>query len=152
MKRLLIFRLLVLLFTFSNKAISQQQQSFLTVLNEHLNAISSRNLPVISATVADSVTLIFPDGEVLKSKRKFLEMHQDWFKDSLWKMTTHVLNTMESKSLAYASVKYRYARLKPDGTESAVSVSDTYLVLIFKKEKNDWKLIHDQNTKIVEKR
>jgi ketosteroid isomerase-like protein len=147
MNRLNTLSLIILFAAFSNKALSQKQSSFRLALNKHLNAISTKNLTDISATVDDSIILIFPDGEVLKSKNKFVEMHQNWFKDSLWKMTTEVLNTIEDKSLAYANVKYKYSKFKPDGT--ALSVSNTYLLLIFKKEKNSWKVIHDQNTKIT---
>ena len=125
----------------------QSKSSFADVLPTHLKAITHKDLDGIKATVADSVLLIFPDGTALKSKTKFVEMHRNWFKDSLWKMSVKVLNTKETETLAYANVKYGYTTSKPDG--SVASVSHTFLLLIFEKQKDGWKLIHDQNTTIT---
>jgi ketosteroid isomerase-like protein len=116
-------------------------------LEKHLNAVSTKNIDVIEATVADSVTLIYPDGEVLKSKQKFVDFHKDWFKDTAWKMTTEILKAGEGGTLSYGLIKYQYTKLNSDG--SVKSQSDAYLLLIFEKQKNGWKLVHDQNTRIT---
>lgn len=121
--------------------------SFNETLQKHLDAISQKNLDVIKATVADSVTLIFPDGEVLRSKQKFVEFHINWFKDPAWKMTTEILRVQEDGQLAYGLVKYKLINYNKDG--STKSQSTTYLVLVFEKQKSGWKLVHDQNTKIT---
>jgi len=132
---------------FTTTVHGQSKYSFAGVLSKHLNAITHKDLAGIEATVGDSVLLIFPDGSVLKSKAKFVDMHKDWFKDSLWTMSPKILNTKETATLAYANVKYEDTTRKHDG--SIASVSHTFLLLIFEKQKDGWKLIHDQNTKIT---
>lgn len=122
------------------------ENNFKTILSKHLKAISERNLDDIISTIADSVTLIFPDGEMLTSKQSFIDFHKEWFKDPTWKMTTTTLSTSEGKELSYGLVKYRFTKGSADGATQ--SQSDTYLLLVFKRQKNGWKLIHDQNTRI----
>lgn len=137
----------IFVFLFATAVHSQSKYSFAGVLSKHLDAITHKDLAGIEATVGDSVLLIFPDGSELKSKAKFVDMHKDWFKDSLWTMSPKILNTKETATLAYANVKYEYTIRKPDG--SIASVWPTFLLLIFEKQKDGWKLIHDQNTKIT---
>ena len=120
---------------------------FKSTLQKHLNAITNRNLNGIAATVSDSVTLIFPDGELLQSKEKFVAFHKNWFDDKLWKMTILSVSTKESSTLSHALVKYHYIETNNDKTIK--SESHTYLLLIFSKEKSGWRLLHDQNTKIT---
>jgi ketosteroid isomerase-like protein len=122
-----------------------KELDFKTTLEKHVNSISTKNIDVINATVADSVLLIFPDGEILKSKQKFVALHLDWFKDPNWKMTTEILQIKEDKTLAHGLVKYQLTNYNTDG--STKSIANTYLLLIFEKQKEGWKLIHDQNTK-----
>jgi hypothetical protein len=53
---------------FGITAFGQKKTDFRATLEKHLNAVAAKNIDVIAATVADSVTLIFPDGEVLQVK------------------------------------------------------------------------------------
>ena len=138
--------LAVFLFATNVPAQKQNTTDFTTTLHTHLKSITDKDLKGIESTVADSVTLIFPNGEVLKSKKKFVDFHFDWFKDPNWEMVTEVLQTKESSSLAYALVKYQLTSYTDQ--HQLKSKSTTYLLLIFEKQKTDWKLIHDQNTKI----
>jgi ketosteroid isomerase-like protein len=124
------------------------QTSFRSILIKHLNAIDQKNLADIEATVADSVTLILPNGEVLKSKKSFVDLHREWFKEN-WKMATETISVRESSTLAHALVKYHYKEW--DADQKLKSESNTYLLLIFEKGKDGWKLVHDQNTKISPK-
>jgi ketosteroid isomerase-like protein len=146
MNKLIAIGIVCLLNSVHLSAQKKDGDDFKAVLSKHLNAVSDRNLTDLAATVADSVTLIFPDGEVLKSKQRFVEFHKEWFKDVRWYMTTEVLSATESKTLSYSLIKYHFTKFNEDGTMK--SQSDTYLLLIFRKQKNGWKLIHDQNTRI----
>jgi len=120
---------------------------FKICLSMHLKAIERKMIRAIDATVSDSVVLIFPDGEVMKSKQKFMDFHKEWFADSTWRMTFNILKTVEKDDLGYAFVKYRSTRTNKDG--SPESNSESYLLLIFEKQKDVWKLIHDQNTSVA---
>lgn len=145
MKRVSLLAFTMVLFGMA--AFGQKKTDFRATLEKHLGAVAAKNIDIIAATVADSVTLIFPGGEVLQSKQKFVDFHKEWFKDTAWKMTTEILKTTEGGTLSYGLVKYQYTNLNSDGTVK--SQSNAYLLLIFEKQKDGWKLIHDQNTKIT---
>lgn len=136
----------LLIFTSTGSIFGQDNQNFEAILKKHLDAIVNRDINGIAATVDDNVLLIFPDGDTISTKEKFIAFHKDWFKDSLWKMTTSIQKTVKTESLCYALVKYQITKYKPDAT--IASQSNTFLLLIFKKEKQNWLLIHDQNTKL----
>jgi len=145
-KLLLIF--VVILFSVVNAAAQlTEYPDFKICLEKHLRAIERRFLDGIRATVSDSVTLIFPNGEVLKSKQSFMDFHKEWFADPTWDISFNVLSVVETDELAYAFVKYRSERQNADGAPK--SHSQAYLLLIFEKEDDVWKLVHDQNTSIA---
>lgn len=141
------FSILFLLFSIPNFAQQKVTADFKTTLSNHLKSISDKDLKGIEATVSDSVTLIFPDGEVLKSKKKFVEFHINWFKDLNWEMKTRILQLREEPQLAYALVEYQLTNYTD--AHQIKSRSTTLLLLIFEKQNEVWKLIHDQNTKIT---
>lgn len=122
------------------------REDYNATLKIHLEAIQNRDLNAILETVHDSVTLIFPDGQLLKSKEKFADFHRDWFADKKWSMNPVVLKTNQSDSLSYSLIRYQYNDL--DSLGNAINPRSTYLMLTFKLESNGWKLIHDQNTRI----
>lgn len=142
MKKIGSFIILLLAF---QPVIGQDFSEFEKTLRKHLAAIEEKNITDISATVSDSVTLIFPDGSMLKSKEKFMEFHKKWFGDPSWKMAIQVVSAENSDSLGYALIKYRYEKSKENEIQS---VHHTYLLLIFKKIKGKWLLWHDQNTQM----
>jgi ketosteroid isomerase-like protein len=112
----------------------------------HLNAIVTANLEQLEPTVADSVTLIFPDGQKMNSKADFMQLHESWFKETNWQWKPTFLKSHNSDSLGYALIQYQYSEL--DTTGIAKFTNDNYLVLIFKNSRKGWQLIHDQNTRI----
>jgi ketosteroid isomerase-like protein len=120
--------------------------SFAEALGEHVTAVEKRDMKELACTVSDSVTLILPDGAVVRSKQEFLKLHQTWFKDPSWRMEMHAQQTVETSQLGYACIKYRY--VVSDSAGRPVSDRNAYLVLIFRKGQDGWKLIHDQNTRI----
>jgi ketosteroid isomerase-like protein len=121
------------------------KKDFKTTIVSHVHALEEKNLADLAATVDDSVTLIFPDGVMYKTMEKYLQFHNAWFKKG-WELSPEILHTDEGPNLAYALVKYKYSRYNPDKSEK--SISNTYLLLIFKKRKDLWLLVHEQNTKI----
>lgn len=139
--------LLFFLFSINNFAQQKNGADFKLILDRHLKSISGKDLRGMEETVSDSVVLIFPDGELLKSKKKFMEFHINWFKDPNWEMKTQVIQLREDARLAYAFVQYQLTNYTE--AHQIKSKSNTYLLLIFEKQKEGWKLIHDQNTKIA---
>lgn len=148
-KQVIAMRILLLfLFICMVSCTNDQPSLFKPTLEKHLTAIKSRNLEELLSTVSDSVTLILPDGERLDSKSSFSELHRSWFADPDWTIEMVPLKIIEARDLGCALVKYNYSELNSLGME--VSTRHTYLQLVFKNEKQGWKLVHDQNTRIIE--
>jgi ketosteroid isomerase-like protein len=125
------------------EALSQDAgRTFSTLVEYHLKTIRNRDVEGLLSTVHDSVTLIFPDGNKLVSKKKFEAFHREWFADENWKMNTTILNTVEAPTISYAFVRYAY-----QDNESGPH-RENYLLLIFKKVQGHWLLLHDQNTRL----
>jgi uncharacterized protein (TIGR02246 family) len=116
-------------------------------LKTHLDAIQNHNLESILSTVHDSVTLIFPNGQRLKSKKEFANFHANWFKDSTWSFSPEILRTIKSDSVSYSLIQYQYMDI--DSMGNRANPRSNYLMLVFKHESDGWKLIHDQNTRIA---
>lgn len=124
------------------------KHSFEEGLKMHLDAIQNRSFKELEPTIADDVSLIYPDGTSMDSKEKFLEFHKDWFKLKNWQWQGNILKTESSDSLGYGLVQYRYT--ENDSTGNTVYESNAYLILVFRNSKDGWQLVHDQNTKILD--
>lgn len=123
-----------------------KKASFQETLEIHLNAVSNRNLEALEPTVAEDVSLIFPQGEKLDSKKEFMEFHETWFQHDNWEWKGEVLKAESTDSLGYGLVQYTYT--EKDSVGNAVYSSNAYLLLVFRNSAEAWQLVHDQNTKI----
>ena len=121
-------------------------RSFEETLAIHLDAILARDLTALAPTVADSVTLIGPDGFKMTSKESFMKLHENWFKRTNWKWERVAMKTQCTDSLGYALIRYKYSERDSLGT--ITFQNENYLVLIFRNFRQGWQLVHDQNTGI----
>ena len=120
---------------------------FDTTLERHLDAIQARDLAEMEATITTGrdLVLIFPDGTRLETREQFLDFHTDWFADKAWVMMPELLRTWQGRDYAYALLRYDY---DPDGAGPA-EARPSYLSLGFALEDGEWRLVHDQNTRIT---
>lgn len=121
------------------------ENNFLTTLNQHLDAIQSRNLALYEKTIAHSpdLMLILPNGKQIKGFDKILDFHKEWLNDQDWKMEYAIINHYNSHQIGYALLEITYYDLDENGN----SYTMKYLLsLIFEKMEGQWKLIYDQNT------
>lgn len=118
---------------------------FEPALSAHLAAIEARDLEAFKATITsgDDLEVIFPNGEVLASTSEVIAFHEEWFADPDWRWDGEVVKTEAGADMAYALVRYDY-RDTPDGAPRT-----SWLALIFGLEDDEWRLIHDQNTRIA---
>jgi ketosteroid isomerase-like protein len=120
------------------------QPDFDAALERHLGAIQSRDLEAFVSTLTSGDTLytIFPDGEALTTPAQAIALHKEWFADRDWVWEGEVVQKIVGTDLATALMKYDYR----DAPESAPRSS--WLVLVFRLEDGEWRLVHDQNTRI----
>lgn len=127
-------------------ACANNEKDFQETLRTHLTAVETRDLSALMPTIADSITVILPNGSTLHTRNEFEKLHVEWFKETNWKWTPSVIKTTVSPSVCFADVIYQYDEKDSTGTVS--SNRKTHLLLIFKKIYGQWLLVHDQNTRI----
>ena len=113
-------------------------------VDAHAAAIGARDLDALMATVTDgdSLTLIFPDGTTLFTREQYRDFHVGWFADSTWTMDLRPVAQTVRDGLGIALVQTTYT--------DAAGPRDAMLALTFADEDGDWRLVFDQNTRIVE--
>ena len=147
MQALLLIIAITFLVSCSSKSKAPiEKVSFDSTLAIHLNAIRNGNLAELAPTVADSVILISPYGEKMNSKKLFMNLHENWFKQKNWQWEPIFLRTESTDSLGYALIQYKYSQ--KDSIGKTIFQNKNYLVLIFKNSRQGWQLVHDQNTGI----
>lgn len=119
--------------------------SFKQALQQHLDAILDKDLDayVPTLTASDDLMLIFPAGELIDTREGIIEFHRNWFADDNWVMEPEVVKTIVGSDQATAVLRYQY-RDTADGEPRS-----SWLVLVFQLEDDQWRLVHDQNTRIM---
>ena len=117
---------------------------FDAALNAHFKAITSRDLEAYEKTITQNevLPLIFPGGSTLMTRQDVLDFHKTWFEDKNWIMEPEIIGTYVGNSFAVATTRYTY-RDTPEGDPRSA-----LLGLVFELQNGQWRLIHDQNTRI----
>lgn len=119
--------------------------SFQQALERHLQAVKEHDIDAFLDTIATdgSLTMILPNGNLLDSYDEIVELHQEWFADPEWQMTTELVNTHVSSEMASALLLVNYSDVDEDGHPVQFQY---FLNLLFVSRNDKWLLIHDQNT------
>ena len=110
----------------------------------HLESVETRDFNGFRETLTTSndLNVIFPGGTILKDTQAVLDFHKNWFKDKEWIFQTELIKIIVGSDQSTALVKYKFQDTPDDPPREA------WLVLTFQLEANQWRLIHDQNTRI----
>jgi hypothetical protein len=113
-------------------------------LTRHLASIQNRDLAEFAATLTqdDTLYMIFPNGEALLTPAQAVDWHRGWFTNPDWVWEGEILRKMVGTDMATVLMKYHY-RDAPEGEPRSF-----WFVLVFELEGGEWRLIHDQNTRI----
>lgn len=124
---------------------------FEATLQRHVQSVSQRDLPALEATLTrgDALTLIFPSGTLLPTRREFVDFHREWFASSTWTMRMDPVRTLCTDGMAIALMLTHYEDVDDEGERY---FSENYLTLTFARERGRWGLVHDQNTRIRNQR
>jgi len=114
-------------------------------LTAYLAAIAGRDLTAISGLLADDVTLILPQGQLLAGAAELVTFHREWFADPDWSLAADLVRFRTDDHGAVFVLNVVYL----DKDRAGQPVSYTYfLSLTFQRVDGRWLLVLDQNTPI----
>ena len=117
------------------------------VLDAHVKAVQSRDLPALEKTITtgETLELILPNGHRMTTRAQFVDLHREWFKETNWTWALEVVSVAEARDMAVVTARTRYE--ERDGSKS--TVAQNWLSLTFRRETAGWRLVHDQNTRVA---
>ena len=88
----------------------KNETDFLITLNQHLNAVSTKDIGALKSTLSPKgeMQLILSDDEILNSVDSFVENQAAWFQDTTWTFETRVINTKIGDRVGLAVVETIY--------------------------------------------
>ncbi|HKU67433.1 MAG TPA: nuclear transport factor 2 family protein [Candidatus Baltobacteraceae bacterium] len=115
--------------------------TLLEALEEHLDAITTRDIDRFAATLAPhDVRFAGGDGRIVEGRENVIAAHREWFMDDRWRFDPEILWTREEAGAAWALTRVTY--------REAQSSKQFLLLFLFVQESGAWRLIYDQNTPI----
>lgn len=122
----------------------QLQEQLQTTVDAYVSAVGSRELAGIEATITshDDLPLIFPDGTSYSTRQEYVDFHREWFADPDWTMEMEPVSLTVRDGLGIALMHTTYT--------DAAGPRQALLTLTFARESGEWRLVFDQNTRIVE--
>lgn len=121
-------------------------REFEDTLNRHIEAIRTRDLAGIEATITSGpdLILIFPNGHRTTTRDEYMEFHRNWFAGDSWTMHIEPVGVFVGRDFATAMARTLYE----DVVDGEPVHSRSWLTLTFRREGDRWALYHDQNTRI----
>jgi ketosteroid isomerase-like protein len=115
---------------------------FNAALQKHFDAIENRDIDAFKSHLTSDKTLytIVQNGHAFTTPEEITAIHADWFKQKGWEWKGTVVHTVVGEDMAMAVVKYSYR------AKSADKPFESWLTYVFRLEKGEWKIVHDQNT------
>ncbi len=114
----------------------------LEALEEHLDAISERDIDRFSETLArDETRFVGGDGRIIEGKENIVAAHRSWFMADGWTFAPEIVWVREESGAGWALTHVQYTE---NGSPRAFN-----LLLLFVQEDGAWKLVYDQNTPIT---
>ncbi|HKS57333.1 MAG TPA: nuclear transport factor 2 family protein [Steroidobacteraceae bacterium] len=114
------------------------------VFAEHVRAVQARDLAALERTITsgEQLTLILPNGEISGTRQAYIDFHRKFFATKTWTIQFEPIDRAVGSDFAVLTTKSLYQD-KADGSRSR-----SWVTFTFHKEAGQWRLIHDQNTRL----
>lgn len=107
--------------------------------DEHLRAITERDIDAFARTVHEDVRLVGPSGALIEGRDAAVAAHRVWFEQGAWSFAYSILFSDEYGDAGWSLASVTYT--------SGTDVTRFVLFMLFvRTEAGTWELIYDQNT------
>jgi ketosteroid isomerase-like protein len=132
--------------TLAGAAPVEEQRTLDAVFVEHVKAVQSRDLPALERTItsSDSLTLILPNGTQTSTRQAYIDFHKEFFAGKTWTIQFEPVSRIVGADFAVLTTKSLYQ----DTVDGKPYRSRSWVTFTFQKELGQWRLIHDQNTRL----
>ena len=122
------------------------EQSIDTVFAAHVKAVQSRDLPALERTITsgEQLTLILPNGTQTSTRQAYVDFHKEFFSTRTWTIQFEPVSRIVGTDFAVLTTKSLYQ----DVVDGKPYSSRSWVTFTFRKEQGQWRLIHDQNTRL----
>jgi ketosteroid isomerase-like protein len=116
------------------------------VFAEHTRAVQSRDLPALERTITsgEQLTLILPNGVQTATRKEYIDFHKEFFASRTWTIQFEPVSRAVGSDFAVLTTKSLYQ----DTVDGKPYRSRSWVTFTFHKEGGQWRLIHDQNTRL----
>jgi uncharacterized protein (TIGR02246 family) len=127
----------------------EEGRSIDAVFAEHVKAVQSRDLPALERTITsgEQLTLILPDGTQTSTRQAYVDFHKEFFATKTWTIQFEPVSRAVGADFAVLTTKSLYQ----DTVDGKPYRSRSWVTFTFRKESRQWRLIHDQNTRLPPK-
>lgn len=136
----------VLCFSSAGAAPVGAQSSIGAVFAEHIRAVQARDLAALESTITsgDQLTLILPNGTQTATRQAYIDFHKEFFATKTWTLQFEPVSRVVGSDFAVLTTKSLYQ----DTVDGKPYRSRSWVTFTFRKEAGQWRLIHDQNTRL----
>lgn len=122
------------------------ESSIGAVFAEHIRAVQARDLAALESTITsgDQLTLILPNGTQTATRQAYIDFHKEFFATKTWTLQFEPVGRVVGSDFAVLTTKSLYQ----DTVDGKPYRSRSWVTFTFRKEAGQWRLIHDQNTRL----
>lgn len=136
----------LLCFSLAGAAPVAEDRSIDAVFAQHLEAVRSRDLVALERTITaeNQLTLILPNGVQTATRQAYIDFHKQFFAEKTWTTQFEIVSRAVGADFAVLTTKSLYQDIVDDKPYR----SRSWVTFTFHKELGQWRLIHDQNTRL----
>jgi len=122
------------------------ESSIDAVFAEHVRAVKARDLAALESTITsgEALTLILPNGVQTATRQAYIDFHKEFFASKTWTIQFEPVSRAVGSDFAVLTTKSLYQ----DTVDGKPYRSRSWVTFTFRKEAGQWRLIHDQNTRL----
>lgn len=122
------------------------EKSLDEVFAEHVRAVQASDLAALESTITtgDQLVLILPNGVQTATRQAYVDFHKEFFASKTWTIQFEPVSRAVGSEFAVLTTKSLYQ----DTVDGKPYRSRSWVTFTFHKEAGQWRLIHDQNTRL----